>query len=76
MDLRCNRINSADLARKVLLFVIRDNDNQTPFDQLVQALQTNLEHIWSAIDNDGLSLHDYFVLEFVSFPHYVRSFLC
>ena len=65
---------SRNISKKVLLFVIVNNDNRTPFKQLTELLQTNIEHIWRTIQPAGSeSIYDYFVLEFHSLPHYVRS---
>lgn len=64
------RVFSNDEAVKTLVvFVIRDHDDQSPLDSLRRLLMDDINSLWDQIDSNGASLSDLFNFEVVSLPH-------
>lgn len=55
--------------KTLIVFVIRDHDDESPLDSLRQLLMDDINSLWDQIDGDGASLSDLFDFEFVSLPH-------
>lgn len=55
--------------KTLIVFVIRDHDDESPLDSLRQILLQDIDSIWNQIDADGADLADLLDFEFVSLPH-------
>lgn len=55
--------------KTLIVFVIRDHDDESPLDSLKSILMQDIQSIWAQIDADGANLDDLFDFEFLSLPH-------
>lgn len=55
--------------KTLIVFVIRDHDDESPLESLKQIVMQDMDGLWSQIDADGAKLSDLFDFEFVSLPH-------
>ena len=55
--------------KTLIVFVIRDHDDNSSLDSLKRLLLQDIRSIWSQIDSEGDSLESRFSFEFVSLPH-------
>lgn len=63
------RIFQGEPVKTLIVFVIRDHDDDSPLDSLKSILLNDIQTLWSDIDANGASLSDLFSFEFVSLPH-------
>ncbi|KAI0561837.1 GB1/RHD3-type guanine nucleotide-binding (G) [Gracilaria domingensis] len=63
------RIFQGEPVKTLIVFVIRDHDDDSPLDSLKSILINDIESMWKDIDANGASLSDLFDFEFVSLPH-------
>lgn len=63
------RIFADENMRTLLVFVIRDHDDESPLEALREMLMKDVRAIYDQIDSQGASLNEQFDFEFVSLPH-------
>jgi len=60
--------------KKLLFFVLRDHDGETPLEKLAARATDDVAKVWAMIDKppqyQTSTIFDFFDLEFVSLPHY------
>jgi hypothetical protein len=60
--------------KKLLFFVLRDHDGETPLDLLAQRATDDIAKVWATIEKpvqyQTSTIFEFFDLEFVSLPHY------
>jgi len=60
--------------KKLLFFVLRDHDGETPLDLLAQRATDDISKVWGTIEKpaqyQNSTIFEFFDLEFVSLPHY------
>ncbi|CAN8074781.1 unnamed protein product [Agarophyton chilense] len=63
------RIFQGEPVKSLIVFVIRDHDDDSPLDSLKSILMSDIESLWKDINANGAPLSDMFKFEFVSLPH-------
>lgn len=58
-----------ETVKTLLVFVIRDHDDESPLEMLKDMLMADIKSIWRQVDVNGANLEDRFGFEFVSLPH-------
>lgn len=61
--------NDEEPVKTLLVFVIRDHDDESPLESLKTMLMNDIRSIYSQVDSQNTSLEDIFGFEFVSLPH-------
>lgn len=61
--------SSEEQGKTLIVFVIRDHDDESPLESLKQMLLQDIDSLWAQIDADGAKLSDLFDFQFVSMPH-------
>eukprot|EP00177_Eucheuma_denticulatum_P006068 GFKZ01011066.1.p1 GENE.GFKZ01011066.1~~GFKZ01011066.1.p1 ORF type:complete len:570 (-),score=100.38 GFKZ01011066.1:1574-3172(-) len=58
-----------EMIKTLLVFVIRDHDDDSSLESLKELLVADIQTIWDQVDVNGAKLDDLFGFEFVSLPH-------